>query len=116
MIELAAITTGGIVGLWAAWRYTDEDLVDLKRQWRERNMDPEFKKFQRLLSSDPNSPDGGEVMVRFDSGKSVPFHEHDTTIHDEDLLIEKEAADGVVWYSARKIEAVWLHKEHLDVL
>lgn len=81
-----------------------------------QHMNPQFRKLQELLSSDPNSDDGGEVMVRFESGKVVPFHSHDTTIDDQDLTITKDAADGTVWYSGESIEAVWIHQESVDDL
>lgn len=83
---------------------------------RNKTMNPQFMKLQTLLSSDPNSEAGGEVMVRFDSGKVVPFHSHDTTLDDQELTIEKDASDGTVWYSGEKIEAVWLHKESVEDL
>lgn len=113
MIEFGIPIAGAVGGLWA---YKAEIPEKIKRYKINKNMDPEFKKFQRLLSSDPNSPEGGEVMVRFDSGQEVPFHEHDTVIHDQDHLIEKSASDGTIWYSANKIEAVWIHQESLDDL
>lgn len=83
---------------------------------RTKTMNPQFQKLQSLLSSDPNSERGGEVMVRFDSGKEVPFHAHDTTLDDQELTIEKDASDGTVWYNGEKIEAVWLHKQSVENL
>ena len=81
-----------------------------------KTMNPEFQKLQEMLSSAPNSDDGGEVIVRFDSGETVEFHQHDTVIHDQDVMIEREASDGVVWYDGSKIEALWIHRESVDDL
>lgn len=113
MIEYV-IVTGVVVGVWAARdeiKYSADKYIDYKKK---QNMDPTLNHFQRLLFSEPNTPEGGEVMVRFDSGQEVPFHEHDTEVHDDTELIEKEATDGVVWYDGSKIEAVWIHRESLD--
>lgn len=112
MLELAfmsgIVLSTGVVGTLAK-RFTETYTI-------KRKMEPECKRLQRLLSKDPNSPDGGEVVVRFESGNKVPFHAHDTTIHDDTGEIEKDAADGTIWFSGRSIESVELHQESLDEL
>lgn len=79
-------------------------------------MTPQFRRLQTLLSSDPNSDEGGEVMVRFESGVEVPFHSHDTVLDDQELTITKDASNGTVWYDGEKIEAVWIHKQPVEDL
>lgn len=93
-----------------------QKLSSAKSALSYQHMNPEFNRVQELLSSDPNSDEGGEVMVRFESGKEVPFHSHDTTIDDQSLTLVKDAADGTVWYNGESIEAVWIHKQPVDDL
>jgi|AntRauMinimDraft_2_1070382.scaffolds.fasta_scaffold01531_2 hypothetical protein len=76
-------------------------------------MNPLFQKVERLLSTDPNSPPAGEVMVRLASGETVELHQYDTEIDDQDAVIEVSMSNGVMWINGDDIEAVWLHEQEL---
>jgi hypothetical protein len=85
----------------------------IRRYLRRRNMNPLFQKVERLLSTDPNSPPAGEVMVRLASGETVELHQYDTEIDDQDAVIEVSMSNGVMWINGDDIEAVWLHEQEL---
>jgi len=53
----------------------------------------------------------GELMVFTDAGEEHELHLHNVTFHDDEELVEIDAADEIHWLAGNKIERMWIHKD-----